>query len=261
MGTVPSCDGSGDCPQTPQLRWVGGLSLRGLPRVGWVGGPTRVLIMDDALSALTAFYGPIPAPPRDLFAFFVWDVISSRTLPARRDHAWQLLKRIPALTPDAMFRAPKDELKTALEMVGHVNARMDALRDGSGHFRRYRDLADRVAGPLRGAVRALQDIPHLSASARTTAPLLVAGHAVPAVDDDTTRVLVRLGGLQVTSDHGRRRAARRALVSARGSDIERLSHAVVVLGHHARHACSEHAPHCTVCPLRPGCAFGQAHTA
>lgn len=218
-------------------------------------------MMDDALGALGAFYGPIPPPPHDLFAYFVWDVISSRTLPARRDHAWQALKRIPALTPDALFRAPKDELKAALEIIGHVDARMDALREGSGHFRRHRELADRVAGSLRGAVTALRDVPHLSTSARLTAPLLVAGHAVAAVDDDVTRVLARLHGFPAASDRLRRRAARRRLASACGRDLDRLSRAVVVLGHHARHACAEHAPHCTVCPLRPVCAFGQAHTA
>lgn len=248
------------------MKWVGGLSPTSPAEMSRGTVPNvwdcpRVLTMDDALSALTAFYGPIPSPPRDLFAFFAWDVISCRTLPARRDHAWQALKRIPALTPDAMFRAPKDELKAALELVGHVDARMDALREGSGYLRRHRDIADRVAGPLRGAVRALKDVPHLSASARMTAPLLVAGHAVPAVDDDAAQVLARLGGLQATSDRRRRRAARRALVSSYGRDIERLSRAVVVLGHHARHACAEHAPHCSVCPLRPDCAFGQTHTA
>jgi endonuclease III len=211
--------------------------------------------MDEALRALAEFYGPIAPPPRELFAFFVWDVISSRTLSARRDHAWQALKRIPALTPDAMFHAPKDELKAALEMVGNVDARMNALREGSGHFRRHRDLADTVAGPIKGALRALQDVPHLSMSARMTAPLLVAGRAVPAVDDGTARVLVRIAGLSASTEQQRRRAARRALVSAFGRNAERLARAVVVLGHHAQHACGEHAPHCPVCPLRADCRY------
>ena len=69
-------------------------------------------------AALRAFYGPLAPPPQELFAFFVWDVVSARTLPARRDMAWQALKRLPALTPDAMFRASKDDLETALAAVG-----------------------------------------------------------------------------------------------------------------------------------------------
>jgi len=123
---------------------------------------------DGVLTALAAFYGPLAPPPKDLFAFFVWDVISTRALPARRDIAWQALRRLPALTPDAMFRAPKDDLKAAIDGLGAFEDRLESLRAGSGHFRRHRDLSDRVAGPMLGAARALADVPHLSPSARRT---------------------------------------------------------------------------------------------
>ena len=84
--------------------------------------------MDGVLTALAAFYGPLASPPRDLFAFFVWEVVSARTLPARRDIAWQAIRRIPALTPDAMFRVPKDDLKAAIEGLGAFDERQEALR-------------------------------------------------------------------------------------------------------------------------------------
>ncbi|MEZ5291408.1 MAG: hypothetical protein R2745_10015 [Vicinamibacterales bacterium] len=210
--------------------------------------------MEQALAALAAFYGPIAAPPREPFAYFVWDVVSARTLDARRDRAWLAIRRIPALTPDAMFRAPKAELKAALEPLGDVDARLDALREGSGHFRRHRDLPDVAARSLAGLARALRDVPHLSAGAKATAPLLLAGRPVAALDESAARVLVRWLGLAAGSERRRRRTARAALAASVGRDTDALSRAVTLLVHHARHACLAQAPHCGVCPLRTGCA-------
>jgi len=210
--------------------------------------------MDGVLTALAAFYGPLASPPRDLFAFFVWEVVSARALPARRDIAWQALRRIPALTPDAMFRAPKDEVKAAIAGLGAFEERFDALRSGSGHFRRHRELPDVVAGSLVRATRALGDVPHLTPSSRLRALVFAGGHAVPAVDDQVARVIGRLGGVTAPAGPRRRRVARQALAASFGRDRDRLAQALVLLGHHAGHACVEHAPHCTVCPLRSGCA-------
>ncbi len=78
---------------------------------------------------------------------------------------------------------------------------------------------------------------------------------MPAVDDEVGRVVGRLRGVTAAAGPRRRRAARQVLAGAFGADRDRLAQALVVLGHHAGHACSEHAPHCTVCPLRPACAY------
>ena len=224
-----------------------------------MGRGTVPIAMDGVLTALAAFYGPLASPPADLFQFFVWEVVSARALPARRDIAWQALRRIPALTPDAMFRAPKDDLKAAIDGLGAFEERFDALRSGSGHFRRHRELPDVVAGSLARAARALRDVPHLTPSSQLRAIFFAGGHAVPAVDDQVARVIGRLRGVKAPAGPRRRRLARRALAAAFGRDRDRLGQALVLLGHHAGHACVEHAPHCAVCPLRSGCAwFGAA---
>ena len=44
---------------------------------------TVPILADGVLTALAAFYGPLAPPPRDLFAFFVWEIVSARALPAR----------------------------------------------------------------------------------------------------------------------------------------------------------------------------------
>ncbi len=150
--------------------------------------------MDGVLARLRAFYGPLAQPPRELFAFFVWDVVSARALPARRDTAWQALRRLPALTPDAMFQVSKEDLGQALRAVGGVEQRIEQLKNGSGHFRRHRELRQQVSGSLRAAVRALAGVPHLSPAARLGALLFAGGHAVAPVDDGVARVLGRLHG-------------------------------------------------------------------
>ena len=63
--------------------------------------------LERLLDALQKFYGALPSPPRDPFALFVWEVLSVHSTPRKRDAAFAALKRIPALTPDAMWRAPK----------------------------------------------------------------------------------------------------------------------------------------------------------
>lgn len=214
--------------------------------------------MDGVLTALAVFYGPLASPPSDLFAFFVWEAVSAGALPARRDIAWQALKRLPALTPDAMFRAPKNDLKTALEGLGSFEERLETLRAGSGHFRRHRDLPAIVSGPMLGAARALRDVPHLSPSSRVRALFFAGGHPVPAVDDQAARVMARLYGAGALGQAPRRRLARQRLGAALGGDRGRLARALVLLGHHGGHACVEQAPHCAVCPLRVDCAWATA---
>lgn len=210
--------------------------------------------MREAASALARFYGPLAAPPRDLFALFVWEVISARALPARRDIAWQALKRLPALTPDAMFRASKDDLKAAIEGLGAFEERFDALKHGAGHFRRLRNVPERVASGLRPAVRALADVPNLTPAGRLRALFFAGGYAVPAADDAVARVVARYAGLRSNTGPPRRHAARRHLAVAFGGDRDQLAPTLVLLAHHAAQCCVERAPHCAVCPLKAGCA-------
>lgn len=210
--------------------------------------------MREAASALARFYGPLAAPPRDLFALFVWDVISARTLPARRDIAWQALKRLPALTPDAMFRASKDDLKSAIEGLGSFEERFDTLKHGAGHFRRLRNLPDRMAASLRSAVRALADVPNFTPGGRLRALYFAGGYSVPAADDGVARVVTRFAGLKASPGAPRRRAARRHLAAAFAGHRDELTSALVLFAHHAAQCCVEQAPHCGVCPLKASCA-------
>ena len=96
---------------------------------------------EGLIDALRTFYGALPLPPRDPFTFFVWEVLSVHSTPRKRDAALAALKRIRALTPDAMWRAPQKKLEQSLQLAGpYLENRLQALRTGVELFRRSPDL-------------------------------------------------------------------------------------------------------------------------
>ena len=89
------------------------------------------------VDALQKFYGALPTPPRDPFTLFVWEVLSVHSTPRKRDAALAALKRIRALTPDAMWRAAQKKLEESVAMAGpYAEQRLRALRTGVDLFRR-----------------------------------------------------------------------------------------------------------------------------
>ena len=103
---------------------------------------------------LQRFYEPQPEPPRDAFGFYLWYVLGQRASPAKRDAAMAALKRIPALTPDSLWRAPRAKLQAAIAHVGPPEERLNAVMSGVEVFRYYRDIDQRVRGPILQARRA-----------------------------------------------------------------------------------------------------------
>ena len=206
------------------------------------------------IKALREFYGLQPTPPADLFQFFVWEILSEHALPARRDLAWQALKRIPALTPDAIFRAPAKALLDAVGIAGpHREEKIDRIRATVGEFKRHRDALDvetlRRSSAWR-AGHALRRFTHLHPAIRTRAYLFVLETPALPIDAEIHRVVGRLRGLP----HDRNRAAARRWLSGKLSpDLGSLREAVIYLRHHAQHTCLKVAPHCGVCPLRDDC--------
>lgn len=208
------------------------------------------------IHALREFYGLQPSPPGELFQFLVWEIVSDHALPARRDLAWQALRRLPALTPDAMFRAPARELLDAVGIAGaHREEKVEQLRTLVGEFRRHRNLLDTDAlsrTSLLAAARALGRVEHVSRAIRGRALLFSLGHPVLPIDDDVNRVVSRLMG---TPDNRRHAAARHWLAAALAREASSHRDGIVYLRHHAHHTCLKAGPHCGVCPLRPSCGF------
>jgi endonuclease III len=215
--------------------------------------------LDEVLDRLRAFYGPLAGPPHDPFAMYVWEVLGFQTSPVRRDAALAAMRRIPALTPDSVWKAVPKKLESAVAMAGaYQDERVRALKAGADLFRRHPDLPRRIAGPLLGARRALRALPQLGLAGSGRMLLFAASHPLIPSDANLTRVAARLGVAEPTANVRLQiRRVRRALSAAIPMELDERRRAVTYLSHHGHATCLEHDPHCHVCPLLSVCAFGQ----
>jgi endonuclease III len=212
----------------------------------------------DLIDRLVTFYGPLPPPPADPFAYYVWEILGTRTTAGRRDAALSALRRVPALTPDSLRKLPRGRLEAILRQCGpFVDERLAALEAGAAVFRRQPHFVQRLRGPLRESLPAARDLPHLGRAGALRLLLFSARSAVVPVDGDLVRVALRLGyGQEATNLTRLARSVRRALHSEMPADVGGRRRAVQYLAHHADHTCVD-SPHCAVCPLRAACAFAQ----
>ena len=214
-----------------------------------------------ALDALQKFYGALPSPPRDPFGLFVWEVLSVHSTPRKRDAAFGALKRIRALTPDSMSRAPQKKLEESVALAGpYTSSGCARCGPGSDRFRRVAAICREVIrGPLTAARRALRGLPQMGEGGAYRMLLFAADHAVLPVD--ATRQAVSPDGSATGSRtrlHARRpRSVRNAVVGELRGDAETFRRAFLYLSHHGSATCTERDPHCTVCPLLKDCPYGQ----
>lgn len=206
---------------------------------------------------MRAFYGPLPAPPPLPFAVYIWEVLSVAARPARRDAAFGALKRIPALTADAVARLPQAKLEGAVGLAGpRKEERIRALRAGADLFRRDTSLEAAFGGPFRHALRAVRRLPHIGRASSLRLLLFAGQHRVLPLDEDALRVALRLGyGRDAGTAARAISLARQALLRESGRDAGVLRTVAQYLTHHGLATCTEAAPHCGVCPLAPDCPW------
>ena len=215
--------------------------------------------LETLLQSLQKFYGALPAPPRDPFTLFVWEVLSTHSTPRKRDAALAALKRIPALTPDAMWRAPQKKLEEAVAQAGpYLEQRLRALRMGIDRFRRSPDLPATIRGPLPPARRALKGLPQMGEGGAYRMLLFAGDRPLLPVDARVSRVARRLGFGEQHGDFAKTaRGIREAVSRELPSDAAAYRRAYLYLSHHGAATCSETDPHCGICPLRDDCPEGQ----
>ena len=201
-------------------------------------------MMLHVMDRLERFYGPLPQPPEDPFAFYVWEVLGVHTTALRRDAAMSALRRMPALTPDSMGRAARAKLESAIALAGpYREERLRALAAGVDVFKRNRDLAGRLRADLAAAREALASLPHLTSISGQRLLLFAGRHPLLPDDPHIERVLARL--------RHERDVATREL----GGVLTTLQRAALYLSHHGRATCLESDPMCHICPLRIECPF------
>jgi endonuclease III len=218
-----------------------------------------VVNLEQRLAMLADFYGPLSAPPRDPFIFYVWEVLNATSTPRKALAALDKLQRSRTLTPDAVWHARTPDLEAAVGTAGpNRDARVEALRAGASVFRRKPDFADVLRGPLSPARRALRQLPILGRAGAHRMLLFVAGRPVLPIDARVHRVATRLGYGERHPDFPKSsRSVRRALSAELPATPDTLRRAYLYLAHHGAMTCTEADPHCTVCPLLAGCATGE----
>jgi endonuclease III len=215
--------------------------------------------LETLLNALQKFYGLLPSPPHDPFTLFVWEVLSVHSTPLKRDAAMAALKRIPALTPDAMWRAPQKKLEQSITLAGpYAENRLRALRSGVELFRRSPELPATIRGPLAPARRALKPFPQLGETGAHRMLLFAADQVILPVDSRINRVGQRLGYGDGPGDFKKQsRSVQAALTRELTASADVYRHAFLYLSHHGGATCTEADPHCSICPLLRDCPDGQ----
>ena len=214
--------------------------------------------LDDLLDRLHTFYGPLPPPPTEPFILFVWEVLSVHSMPRKREAALGALKRIRALTPDAMARVPQKKLEDSVALAGpYLDQRLQALKTGVDLFRRNPTLPAVIKGPLAAARRALRKLPQLGETGARRMLLFAAAHPILPVDAAVCRTAQRLGYGEARGDFRRTaRAVHDALEAELTASTDVIRRAYLYLSHHGGATCTEADPHCPVCPLLADCPFG-----
>jgi endonuclease III len=215
--------------------------------------------LETLIDALRTFYGALPPPPRDPFTLFVYEVLAVHSTPRKRDAALAALKRIPALTPDAMWRAPQKKLEESVRLAGpYTENRLTALRTGVDLFRRTPTLAAVIRGPLPAARRAIKPLPQLGETGAHRMLLFAAGHRILPVDARVSRVGRRLGYGESDPEFKKQaRSVQEAMTCELSPSVDAFRRAFVYLSHHGAVTCTEADPHCPVCPLLKDCPEGQ----
>ena len=214
---------------------------------------------ETLIDALKKFYGPLPMLPRDPFVLFVYEVMAVHSTPRKRDAALAALKRIPALTPDSMWRAPQKKLEESVKLAGpYTENRLTALRTGVDLFRRTPTLPAVIRGPLPAARRAIKPLPQLGETGAHRMLLFAADHRILPVDARVSRVGCRLGYGEPDPEFKKQsRSVQDALTRELPESVDAFRRTFVYLSHHGAATCTEADPHCSVCPLLDDCPEGK----
>ena len=221
---------------------------------------TYMSMLDDTILR-ERFYGVLPPPPRDPFTLFVWEVLSVHSTPRKRDAALAALKRIPALTPDAMWRAPQKKLEESVALAGPVLREPAA---GAAHRRatcsggspKLPKIDPRAAAG--GAARAASRCRRSARPARTACCCSPPTTPILPVDARVSRVGRRLGYGEAAEDF------KQAGAIGPGRDDRELPpsadayrHAFLYLSHHGGATCTESRPALRRLPAAEGLSGGQ----
>ena len=217
--------------------------------------------VDRLVGRLKKRYGALPSPPSDPFAQFVSQVLFNHSTAKKRDAAVAGLKRLGALTPDGMWKAPQKALAECVHSAGPFGEyRLLALRKGVDVFRRDSDWPAVLAGPVPAALRKLKVLPRMSGDGPAYSMLLFSGgHAVLPVNARVARVATRLGYGELGPAFPKiAKSIRQAIAPELGDRVAAYRNTYVYFEHHGTATCTETDPQCDDCPLLSDCPYGKS---
>jgi endonuclease-3 len=223
------------------------------------------LSLKAAIAGLARLY-PTAEPLRDPLAILVWDNIGYLIDDARRAALFAEFKREIGLKAHEIANAPAAVLGDIAKRGGmHPQKRAERLRE-IGRLAIGECDGD-VAKILRAlpppkARTLLKKFPSVGDPGADRIMLFCGIAALPSVDSNGLRALVRLGFCAERKSYAQTyKAAVAVLREAGQDDAEWLRRAYLVLREHGKALCKRAAPICEPCPLDKACAHRPVTTA
>jgi endonuclease III len=212
--------------------------------------------LTEVLDTLGQVYDP-PAPPGDPFRHVLWDNVGYLIDDQRRRRLYDRFAAEIGFEPLAIAAADDAALMPiAVEGGMHPDVRVQRWRaiaaltmEAGGNL----DAGLRAL-PLAKARALLKRFPTIGEPAADKVLLFAGIAALPALESNGLRVLVRLGLCQEGRSYDQSYKAGIAALKAQGpSDLDGLTRAYLVLREHGKTLCRRNTPECAPCPLSDAC--------
>ena len=210
------------------------------------------------LDRLARLYGRIePPPPKRALEWILWENAAYLQSDEKRAQAYAALAKRTRLTAEGIAALPRHELLEWAHMGGmNPEGRAEKLLAIATlvQERFDGDLEAALEQPLSKARSALARFPGIGAPGADKILLFTRRHALPALESNGVRVLVRLGYAREAKSYAltyRSLQTVLAPLAKRGIDfLIRMHH---LLRRHGQELCKRSAPRCDACPLANEC--------
>jgi endonuclease III len=214
---------------------------------------------------LEAFYGRPATPPKDPLHLILWENVGYLVDDAQRAVAFAALEKRVGLTPERILAARPSALEDVARLGGilpeqRVGKLLAVAQIARRHF--HGDLAEVVRRPIPEARKALKRFPGIGDPGAEKILLFTGNRALPALESNGLRVLLRLGYGDEKKGYA---ATYRAVQTAVAPELRPTCHWLIrwhlVLRRHGQQLCRRSRPQCPDCPVSDRCAYARGAAA
>ena len=219
------------------------------------------IALSKLVDRLQQHYGaPAPPPSTDPLELIIWENIAYLANDKRRAEAFAVLKRTIGTRPDQILAAQP----SALAAIGKAGILPDLsaeklLTIAQIAYEEFdSDLRSVLKKPLPQAKKALKRFPSIGDPGAEKILLLTRSYPVMALDSNGLRVLCRVGFAEEQPNYSATyRLVQQEIHGQLPKDYDSLIRAHQLLRQHGQELCKRSKPHCTECPVRDSCNYGQ----